>query len=229
MKKPWNLQKLVATFQAHRNEAHAAPMAAYMKQNFPFLGIKSPLRTKILSDFFKAYALPEKDQLFTEAWKLYDQPEREYHYAAIVLMEKMKKTLTPEDLPVLRKFIETHSWWDSIDAIAPKLVGSVVKLDRSYGETVMREWAASDNFWTNRAAIIHQLKYKADTDAQLLFELMERHLNSREFFIQKAIGWALREYAKTNPTAVQAFVDEQPLQPLSRREALKHIGAKEEE
>lgn len=226
MKKTWNQQELVNIFEAHRNEELAGPMEAYMKNNFPFLGIKSPLRTQLLRDFFAEYALPNHEQLFVEAWKLYERPEREYHYAAIALMEKMKKTLTCDDLSILRKFIETNSWWDSIDAIAPKLVGHVVKLDRAHGEMVMREWAASDNFWTNRAAILHQLKFKDETDAQLLFEFIERHMDSREFFIRKAIGWALREYAKTNPTAVLAFVEEQPLQPLSRREALKHIGQK---
>ena len=93
-----------------------------------------------------------------------------------------------------------------------------------YGKTVMLEWSQSDNMWTNRSAILHQLKFKKETDTELLFEIILQHTHSNEFFIQKAIGWVLREYAKTDPTVVRQFVQEHTLKPLSRREALKHIG-----
>ena len=223
MKLEWDHNGIIEKFEANRNEEQAGPMTAYMKNHFPFLGIKSPLRKQLLKEQFAEYALPDPEQLFEEVWKLYDQPEREYQYAAIALLEKMKKYLTIEDLPALRQLIETKSWWDSVDSIAPKSVGDVVKLDREYGEKVMREWSKSDNMWTNRSAILHQLKFKQEMNTELLFEIIQQHSGSTEFFIQKAIGWSLREYAKTNPDLVKSFVEDHPLKPLSKREALKHF------
>ncbi|MDW0117700.1 DNA alkylation repair protein [Sporosarcina thermotolerans] len=224
MKKTWNHQGIIEKFQANRNEKQAGPMKAYMKNHFPFLGIKSPLRKALMREQFLEYALPEPEALFSEAWKLYGLLEREYQYAAIGLIDKMKKHLTTEDFPVLRQFIETKSWWDSVDSIAPTFVGQLVRLDRNYGENVMLDWSDADNMWTNRSAILHQLKFKDQTDTDLLFRIVRQHAESNEFFIQKAIGWALREYAKTNPEAVREFVGETTLKPLSRREAMKHIG-----
>ncbi|MCG3089766.1 DNA alkylation repair protein [Sporosarcina cyprini] len=224
MKKPWDHKGLIEKFEAHRNEELAGPMEAYMKNHFPFLGIKSPLRKELMREQFAEYELPVPDQLFVEAWKLYNMPEREYQYAAIGLIEKMRKHLTVEDYSTLREFIETKSWWDSVDAIAPAFVGHIVKKDRALGERMMLEWSDADNMWVNRSAILHQLKFKGDTDTDLLFRIIRKHTGSGEFFIQKAIGWVLREYAKTDPVTVRTFVDENELKPLSRREALKHIG-----
>ena len=223
MKKPWNHQGIIDKFEANRNEEIAGPMAAYLKGHFPFLGIKSPMRKQLLKEHFAECTLPEPEQLFEEAWKLYHLPEREYQYAAIALIEKMKKQLTPADFPVLLEFIETKSWWDSVDSIAPHFVGQLVKMDREYGEKIMLEWSLSDNMWTNRAAILHQLKFKQETNTELLFQIIKQHTDSKEFFIQKAIGWALREYAKTNPEVVKNFVAWEALKPLSKREALKHL------
>ena len=223
MKKAWNQKGIIEKFEANRNEELAGPMVAYMKGHFPFLGIKSPLRKQLLKVHFAEYALPETQQFFEEVWKLYNLPEREYQYAAFALMEKMKKHLTLEDFPVLLQLIETKSWWDSVDSIAPHFVGQLVKMEREYGEKTMLEWSRSDNMWTNRSAILHQLKFKQQTDAELLFTIIKQHTDSKEFFIQKAIGWALREYAKTNSDVVKEFVGEHSLKPLSKREALKHF------
>ena len=223
MKKDWDYKSIVEKFEANRNEEQAGPMAAYMKNHFTFLGIKSPLRTQLLLEFVAEHALPETDQLFEEVWKLYELPEREYQYAAFFLLEKMKKHLSIEDLPELRRLIETKSWWDSVDSIAPKYVGDIVRVNPEIGEKVMMEWSASDNMWTNRAAILHQLKFKQATNTDVVFEIIQQHMGSKEFFIQKAIGWVLREYAKTNPKVVKTFVAEHPLKPLSKREALKHF------
>ncbi|MEK5037560.1 DNA alkylation repair protein [Sporosarcina sp. FSL K6-3457] len=223
MKKTWHHQDIIEKFEANRNEELAGPMAAYMKGHFPFLGIKSPLRKQLLKEHFTEYTSPEPEQLFEEVWKLYNLPEREYQYAAIALIEKMKKHLTLGDFPVLLEFIETKSWWDSVDSIAPHFVGQLVKMDREYGEKIMLEWSQSDNMWTDRSAILHQLKFKQQTDTELLFMIIKQHADSKEFFIQKAIGWALREYAKTNSDIVTNFVEGNSLKPLSKREALKHF------
>lgn len=224
MKEQWNHNGVVERFGEHRNRELAGPMEAYMKNHFPFLGIKSPLRKELLREQFREYALPEPSELFVEAKKLYELPEREYQYAAIALIDKMKKELTTDDFPMLLHFIESKSWWDSVDSIAPHFVGHIVKLDREYGENIMLEWSLSENIWTNRSAILHQLKFKEQTDEELLFKVILQHSESGEFFIQKAIGWALREYTKTNPIVVKRFVEGNTLKPLSRREALKHIG-----
>lgn len=223
MKTVWNHQGIIELFEANRNEELAGPMTAYLKNHFPFLGIKSPRRKELLKEHFAEYTLPGPEQLFEEVWKLYELPKREYQYAAIALIEKMKKHLTTDDFPALLQLIETKSWWDSVDSIAPHFVGHIVKLNRDYGEKFMLEWSLSDNMWTNRSAILHQLKFKQQTDTELLFQIIKQHSDSKEFFIEKAIGWALREYAKTDPDLVKVFVEDHPLKPLSKREALKHF------
>jgi len=219
----WDHKGIIEKFEANRNTEQAGPMVAYLKNQFPFLGIKSPLRKVLLKEQFSEFSLPELEQLFVEVWKLYNLPEREYQYAAIALIDKSKKQLSIHDLPFLKQLIESKSWWDSVDSIAPSLVGHTVKIDREYGERVMLDWSLSDNMWTNRSAILHQLKFKKETDANLLFTIIQQHSSSNEFFIQKSIGWALREFAKTDPDCVKSFVEKHPLKPLSKREALKHF------
>ncbi len=103
------------------------------------------------------------------------------------LIEKMKKHLTTEDFPALLQLIETKSWWDSVDSIAPHFVGRIVKLDRDYGEKIMLEWSLSNNMWTNRSAILHQLKFKQETDTDLLFEIIKQHSDSRNFSSKKRL------------------------------------------
>lgn len=223
MKKPWNRDEYIQTFERLRNKELAPPMEAYMKHQFPFLGIKSPARNEALKMFFAEHDTPVENQLFDEVWAIYNLPEREYQYVAIALLSKKLKTLRIEDLSFIEKLITEKSWWDSVDSIAPTIVGTIIKNDRFDGEKVMRTWSDSDNMWLIRSAILHQLKYKNETNENLLEEVILCHANSNEFFIQKAIGWVLREYAKTNPSYVQDFVKKHELKPLSKREALKHL------
>lgn len=223
MKKPWDTDALIARFEDNRNPELAPQMAAYMKHNFPFLGIQKPLRTALVKEQLSNYSLPDKEQLKPIVQALYEMPEREYHYAAIELLEQAKEQLSPEDLPFLRQLIEVNSWWDSVDILAPKIVGHIVLGDRKTTSPIMQEWAQAENFWTNRAAILHQLKFKQQTDTEMLGFTISPHAKSHEFFIQKSIGWALREYAKTDPVWVLNFTSTHSLQPLSRREALKHM------
>lgn len=223
MKQPWNTDALIARFENNRNPKLAAPMAAYMKHNFPFLGIQKRLRSALIKEQLATYRLPEKAQLKSVVQALYAMAEREYHYAAIELLERAREQLTPEDLPFLRQLIETNSWWDSVDIIAQKLVGHIVLRNRKTTAPILFEWSQTGNLWTQRAAILHQLKFKQQTDPHMLGSIISHHAKSREFFIQKSIGWALREYAKTDAAWVMNFVSTQALQPLSRREALKHM------
>jgi len=224
MKKEWDHRGIIEKFEAHRSEELAGPMSAYMRNQFPFLGIKTPLRKVLLKEQFQEYRLPEPERLPEEVWKLYELPEREYQYAAIALLEKMAKHLALADLLFLRQLIESKSWWDSVDAIAPRTLGLVVKNERAAGTRAMLEWSQANNIWTNRAAILHQLKYKQETDTMLLSRIILEHAASPEFFIQKSVGWALREYAKTDADWVRSFVLEHDLMPLSKREAVKNIN-----
>lgn len=225
MKTKWNTQNLIQKFEAHRDEPTAVPMAAYMRNLFPFLGIKTPLRKVLLKEQFAECKPPHADCLIEEVRKLYRLPEREYQYAAIALLDKMKDQLSLNDLPFLRQLVECKSWWDSVDSIAPRIVGHVILQHREAGTPIMFEWSNADNMWTNRAAILHQLKFKQETDKDVLRRIILQHADSSEFFIQKSIGWALREYAKTEPVWVRDFVAAYTLKPLSKREALKNINA----
>lgn len=223
MKTEWSLEQVKDFMEPHRNEENAIPMTKYMKNHFPFLGIKTPERRLLFKTMSNAMELPPYEDMKKEVWALFQLEEREYHYIAIELLGKYKKQLRLEDLSFCQRLIETKSWWDSVDSIAPKIVGDIVLANRLAGEAVMVEWAKSSNMWTNRASILHQLKYKEKTNEELLFATIERHAMSKEFFLQKSIGWVLREYAKTRPQVVQAFVGSHTLAPLSKREALKHF------
>lgn len=223
MKKKWSIEQVKGYMEPHRNEENAIPMVKYMKNHFPFLGIRTPERRLLFKKMTTEMELPQYVDMQKEVWALFQLEEREYHYIAIELLAKYKNQLTLEDLTFCQRLIETKSWWDSVDSIAPKIVGDIVFANRLEGEAVMVEWAKSTNMWTNRASILHQLKYKEKTNEELLFATIERHALSKEFFLQKSIGWVLREYAKTRPQVVQYFVGNHTLAPLSKREALKHF------
>jgi len=223
MKKEWTIEQVKGYMEPHRNEENAIPMTKYMRNHFPFLGIKTPERRLLFKKMTTEMELPLLGKMQKEVWALFQLEEREYHYIAIELLAKYKQQLTVNDLSFCNRLIETKSWWDSVDSIAPKIVGDIVLANRLEGEAVMVEWAKSSNMWTNRASILHQLKYKDKTNEELLFATIERHAGSKEFFLQKSIGWVLREYAKTRPQVIQEFVGSHTLAPLSKREALKHF------
>ena len=223
MKPKWTLEKVKDYLKPHRNEENAIPMTKYMKNHFPFLGIRTPARRLLFKQMTTEMELPPYVDMKKEVWALFQLEEREYHYIAIELLAKYKNQLTLEDLTFCQRLLETKSWWDSVDSIAPKIVGDIVLANRLEGEAIMVEWAKSTNMWTNRASILHQLKYKKKTNEELLFATIERHAASKEFFLQKSIGWVLREYAKTSPQVVRDFVESHKLAPLSKREALKHF------
>ncbi|WP_409343172.1 DNA alkylation repair protein [Paenibacillus sp. MBLB4367] len=212
-----NVMRMNADVQA------AGPMQAYMKHQFRFLGIPSPKRKELIRGYAAECGWPEGDELCDAVIALWELPEREYHYLALDLLAKKAKKLRKQDIGLLETLVTDKSWWDTVDAIASILVGSLFE---AYPELIVPyidKWLSSGNMWLQRTAILFQLKYKKKTDVPLLFRCIETGFGSREFFIQKAIGWALREYAKTDPAAVIAFAEAQPLAALSRREALKGI------
>lgn len=224
-KKEWHVEELITFVRSHANEEQRKPMEAYMHNQFRFLGIPSPERKQIIRQFFSQVEWPSASQWLADCRTLFFQPEREFQYIAMELAFRGKKHLTIDDLQEWYKWMHHQPWWDTIDFIAPKLVGAVVLQDRIKGEEIMQQWLTDDSFWIKRAALLHQLKYKEQMNEDFLFYAIDQLHTSTEFFIEKAIGWVLREYAKTNPLVVQKYVATHPLRPLSKREALKHVGA----
>ncbi|SFJ24484.1 3-methyladenine DNA glycosylase AlkD [Paenibacillus sp. UNC496MF] len=210
--------------RGHADAAKAVPMAAYMRDRFPFLGIRNPARTALAKAYAKEHGVPPGEALEAVARRLWALPEREFHYAALELLTKRKKKMRPEQTGLLEQLITTHSWWDTVDRPASHLAGALFDKHPELVPAFAEKWIASDDLWLRRSAILFQLGYKAGTYAELLFALIRPTAGESDFFMRKAIGWALREYAKTNPEAVRAFVRRAELSPLSAREALRHIG-----
>ncbi|MEH7074545.1 DNA alkylation repair protein [Neobacillus drentensis] len=216
--------RLTELFEENRNQANAEPMKNYMKGHFPFLGIKKPERSLLEKKFFqgtKVLKEPFNQEFIRELWA---QDEREYQYTALVYMEKTLNKLEKTDLPFMEELITTKSWWDTVDAIAPKPVGKIAEKFPEVAAETIDGWAMNDNLWLRRAALLFQLKYKEKTREELLYKYIQQNAQSREFFIQKAIGWALREYSKTNPESVKRFIETTKLAPLSVREGSKYLA-----
>lgn len=217
------LNELVSLFEANRNEANAGPMKKYLRDQFEFLGIKTPERRELLKQFYQESGILKAPFQPDFVLALWDREEREYQYAALGYLEKLVKKLNKDDMPLLEQLITTKSWWDTVDTIAPKLVGHLAATYPDVISSKIDGWAVSDNIWLRRAAILFQLKYKQNTDEALLFRYIKENAHEKEFFIEKAIGWALREYSKTNPQSVKQFIEQQPLASLSIREGSKYI------
>ena len=215
------LGRLQAAFEPHRDPTRAAAMSAYMRNLFPFLGIASPERSALTREALAGLPRPSPEEVTETALALWKLPEREYQYAACGILERTAKSLGPEFLPIGRKLVQTKSWWDSVDSLASNVIGTVV-LQNPELRAEMDRWIEDEDFWVTRVAILHQLRHKGATDAERLFTYCERRSRDGEFFIRKAIGWALREYSKTDADAVRAFVasHEDTLSGLSKREAL---------
>ncbi|MDO9578604.1 MAG: DNA alkylation repair protein [Candidatus Cloacimonadales bacterium] len=217
------LKPLIESFYQNTDPAEAEFMSKYMKNLFPYLGTKTPVRKELFAAFIKENGLPKMVELKQITLDLWDQPEREFQYTAIGLLRKFTKKWNPDFIELFEKMIITKSWWDSVDGIAGWLVGEHFKRFPELQEKYISNWRKSDNIWLRRTCILFQLHYKEKTDVDLLFALIRENLNSKEFFINKAIGWALREYSKTDAQAVIDFVEKTDLHPLSKREALKWL------
>lgn len=219
------VRKLKPFFEAHADPIKAAPMKKYMRDQFEYLGIKSPQMAALQKEFIAANGLPpleELDAIVRDLWKL---PQREFQYLALSLIGKFEKKVDEDFITTLEYLITHKSWWDTVDTIAGHPVGMMFKRFPKVKAKYLKKWRISDNFWLRRTTLLFQLGYKEETDFELLCELIKDNLGSDEFFINKAIGWALRQYAHTKPEVVRKFVKAtKELHPLSRREALKNIG-----
>ena len=218
------LVKLKKYYEAAANVENAFHMRAYMKDNFVFYGIRSDVRKEIFQKFIQSEGLPELEdleQIVKDAWNL---PQREYQYFAMELARRFNKKFEIDHLKMIEYMVTHKSWWDTVDHVASNLAGPYFSMYPDMIEDTIERWSSSKNMWLNRTAILFQLKYKENTDLELLFDVINKFKHSKEFFIQKAIGWSLREYSKTDPNPVKAFVKEAGLANLSEKEALKRVG-----
>ncbi|EGJ38989.1 DNA alkylation repair protein [Streptococcus sanguinis] len=216
-----DVEELLENLKAVANPDDAGAMKAYTKNKFEFLGVKTPARRKLAKAFFKQQTDSVIDWNFiNEAWK---NPYRELQYAALDYLESRKKLLTPSDLPHLKKLAQTKSWWDTIDFL-DRLVGSIITRFPETKATIL-SWSCDEDIWLRRLAIDHQLLRKEETDTELLENILVNNLGQTEFFINKAIGWALRDYSKTNPDWVRDFIErhQAEMAALSIREGRKYL------
>lgn len=227
-----NLDTLISTLLKHEDLTVAEGMATYQKNQFKFLGIKAPQRRELSRDWLHQAKFEVRQRYQEQVSPYIDWPMvkdlwaldfREAQYIAADYLKSVENYLLEEDLDQLQQLIVAKSWWDSVDVLV-KRVGTLVHKYPSLKARVLA-WSQTDNIWLVRTSIIHQLGLKEDTDLTLLSKVIDNNLESQEFFINKAIGWALREYAKMDPEWVKKFVQERALKmsSLSQREALKNL------
>jgi 3-methyladenine DNA glycosylase AlkD len=215
---------LKALFEQNANPAQAAPMKKYMRDQFEYLGIKTPQSLALQKEFYSKNGLPEIAELDSILRDLWAFPQREFQYVALGLLGRCESKIPAKFIKTVEYLIVNKSWWDTVDSLAGGTVGVHFLRFPEVREKYLAKWRASDNFWLRRTTILFQLGYKQKTDFELLCDIIRENLGSNEFFINKAIGWALRQYARTDPNAVRKFVSAtKELSPLSRREAMKHL------
>ena len=217
-----SLVDLLGEIEAAKDPKKAGSMETYMRHQFSFLGVAGPERNALYKKYF-----PEAKKTKMIDWDFVDtcweKGPREYQYVAANYLKTMQSYLTKDDLPKLERLVVTKSWWDTVD-ILDRVVGSLVYDKPELGEIIL-QWSLSDNIWLRRVAIDHQLLRKEKTDVQLMEKVLLNNLDQTEFFINKAIGWALRDYSKTNPEWVASFIEKnkERMAELSIKEASKYL------
>ena len=216
------LLDLITDFEENRNELLAESMSKYMQDKFRFLGVRGATRTEIYKKYF-----PDARKTKTVDWDFvescWNEEEREFQYVVVYYLKAMQKFLKREDISKLKYLIVTKSWWDTVDLLA-KVIGSLVIRIEGY-DKIMLEWSKDSNIWLKRVAILYQLSLKDKVDEIILDKILVNNLGDNEFFINKAIGWALRDYSKFNPEWVREFIkkNKDNMANLSIREASKYI------
>ena len=216
------LLDLITDLEENSNELLAESMSKYMQDKFRFLGVRGATRTEIYKKYF-----PDARKAKTIDWDFvencWNKEEREFQYVVVYYLKAMQKFLKREDISRLKYLIVIKSWWDTVDLLA-KVVGSLVIRIEGYDQ-IMLEWSKDSNIWLKRVAILYQLSLKEKVDKQVLESILVNNLGDSEFFINKAIGWALRDYSKFNPEWVREFIEKNKngMANLSIREASKYL------
>ena len=225
-------ERLGTALSAAGDPERARAQQAYMKSEMPYYGVASPELKTLLRPLLKEFRPASREAWDATVRTLWDgATHREERYAAIAFAQHpaAKKWQDPDSLDLYEHLICTGAWWDLVDVVASDLVGPILLSHTRKTTPTMREWAVSDDLWLRRAAVLSQLKHGADTDLDLLTYVIEANVDDTSFWLRKAIGWALRQYGRTDPEWVRSEVDlmGSRLSGLSRREALKHLGGSE--
>ncbi|MCK5823583.1 MAG: DNA alkylation repair protein [Bacteroidales bacterium] len=218
------IKTLEIEFKKIANNEIAIQQKAYLKNQFDFYGIKTPLRRKIQKPFFESDVLPKKSDLEKIVKKLWAKPQREYQYFTQELLFQYRKKFEKDDIKILEFMITHKSWWDTVDLISSKLVGEYFKIYPFQKNKYINKWLSSNNIWLQRTCVLFQLNYKEALDKELLSFIINSLLGSDEFFINKSIGWILRSYSRVNPKWVIDFVNKTELDKLSVREGIRLIN-----
>jgi 3-methyladenine DNA glycosylase AlkD len=221
-----HVKQLRTKFEKVADPDVAQGAAAYMRNQFEFLGIKTPLRRELSKDLFNVSKKLSEKELIVLCKELWAQPEREFQYVACDILAKNAKRLSSGYVKRDAKwFITNKSWWDTVDSVRTSV--EIVVAANPELKSEMEKWIVSNNIWMVRSALIHQLTLGSRTDAKLLFKFCEIQATEKEFFVAKGLGWALRSYSYVDPKAVKKFVKDHPeLTPLAQREAMKAINRK---
>lgn len=214
---------LLDAFHNKRNEVDARKFKDYMKGHFEFYGVRSPERKSIQKLFKPVVNTLNNEELLCLADILWNE-NRELQYVAIDYLTWKKKLFNTEHLNRLEHLLTSKSWWDTVDLLASNIVGHILKNKDDIKLEWVNNWITHENMWLRRTAIIHQLKYKEKVELDLLFALITSEIESKEFFIQKACGWALRQASKVFPMEIKNFIDAHPnLSKLTVKEGSKYI------
>ena len=212
---------LDAALASAATPGRAPAMRAYMRNQFEFIGVGTPQRRLAAKLLLKQLKGIGPDNLLKYACDLWQLPQREYQYVAIDLLDMHSKELGAAQIPALLELVQNKSWWDTVDALA-SVIGDVLR----YRHDGMDQALLHDNMWVRRIALLHQLGWRGKVDTERLFHYSLSLAHEKEFFIQKATGWALRDYARHDPDAIRAFIlkEKHRLSALSYREANKHLS-----
>ncbi|MBK8555868.1 MAG: DNA alkylation repair protein [Lewinellaceae bacterium] len=213
-------------FRQHGNPEIAQGQMRYMKYQFEYFGLKAPQWMAHTKQIHAHLGIPEGEDLKTLVRLCFADDHRELHYFALETVQKVIKKQDPDFINFLEELIRTKSWWDTVDWIASKMVGTHFLRFPDQIRPITTDWMDSGYIWLQRTSIIFQLKYKEKTDYQLMFDYILRIADTKEFFLQKGAGWALRQYSRTNPKVVREFIEQHRLPALTRREGLRLMQPK---
>ena len=218
------LDSIISVFQSNSLPEKSIQMKAYMKGQFEFFGIPSPIRKDISKPFLLESKTRNKEEIKHLISQLWQEEQRELQYLAMEIMDKNKKRFEPSDLEFGESLVQTKSWWDTVDFLSTHFFGPIlISMSKEERKEYSYYLSGHENMWMNRVGIIFQLLRKDQTETELLEIAILPHMESKWFFHQKAIGWALRQYSKYNPTWVSSFLANYTLMPLSVREASKYL------